>query len=125
MGVLAQPRKAVVGLFAGARAGEGQETISDKFLRFTVGGSSQVPFEMTLRFTLPQGVDSLSLEVNQEDVHVYDGEGAALSFQLNTTPVTLERIQAEYTPGEAAAQTQAVTWVDNNDEAGLRPAYGW
>ena len=88
-------------------------------------GSSQVSFEKTLRFTLPQGVDSLSLEVNQVDVHVYDGEGAALSFQLNTTPVTLKRVQAEYSPGEAAAQTQVVTWVDNNNEAGLRPAYGW
>ena len=125
LGVLAQPLKAFVGLFAGARAGEGQETIPGKFLHFTVAGSSQVSFEKTLRFTLPQGFDSLSLEVNQEDVHVYNGEGAALSFQLNTTPVILKRVRAEYTPGEAAAQTQAVTWVDNNNEAGLRPAYGW
>ena len=125
MGVLAQPLKAFVGLFAGTGAGEGQEAISGKFLHFTVDGSSQVPFEKTLCFTLPQGFDSLSLEVNQADVHVYDGKGAALSFQLNTTPVTLKRVQAEYTPGEAVPKTQAVTWVDNNNEAGLRPTYGW
>ena len=125
MGVLAQPLKAFVGLFAGTGAGEGQEAISGKFLHFTVAGSSQVSFEKTLCFTLPQGVDSLSLDVEREDMYVYDGEGASLSFQLSTTPVTLKRVQAEYTPGEAAAQTQVVTWVDNNDEAGLRPAYGW
>ena len=39
--------------------------------------------------------------------------------------MTLKRIQVEYSPGEAAAQTQAVNWVDNNNEAGLRPTYGW
>lgn len=71
LGVLAQPLKVFVGLFAGAGAGEGQKTISGKFLHFTVDGSGQASFEKTLRFTLHQGVDSLSLEVNQEDVHVY------------------------------------------------------
>ena len=39
--------------------------------------------------------------------------------------MTLKRVQAEYTPGEAVPKTQVVTWVDNNNEAGLRPAYGW
>ena len=71
MGVLAQPLKAFVRLLAGAGAGEGQKTISGKFLHFTADGSGQASFEKTLRFTLHQGVDSLSLEVNQEDVHVY------------------------------------------------------
>ena len=114
-----------MGLFAGTGAGEGQETISGKFLHFTVAGSSQVSFEKTLRFTLPQGVDFPVPGGEPGGRACLRWGGAALSFQLNTTPVTLKRVQGEYTPGEAAAQTQAVTWVDNNNEAGLRPAYGW
>ena len=107
-----------VGGDSGIPAGEPEGT-SGYYIFFTLNKEDAQPITATLTFVLPEGMDSLDIEVDEEDISLrnveYASEGATgkPSFDLTAQKLTLKSAKPEFSLGELTGDS-ASKEIDQN-----------
>ena len=102
---------------------EGESTL-EQIVDVLSDGQASVTFsnlQVSFNDLFSAGNDTkIQLTVTQKDPE----DGETTEPQSASIALTSPEVKPEYTPGNTAPVTQSVTWLDNNNTEGRRPAYG-